>query len=101
MTAIPSVHFNDAVIPVEECELDIAAALNIKRSDDTDGSTAHHLEFVIPEGEDRCHDDTFPVWMPIGSTFSIPQTMIQVSEESRITSNSISFQPRTLSSMRT
>ncbi len=37
----------------------------------------------------------------MGSMFSIPQMMIQVSAESRITSNSISFQPSTLSSMST
>ncbi len=42
-----------------------------------------------------------PVWMPIGSTFSIPQTMMQVSDASRITSNSISFHPATLSSTST
>ncbi len=42
-----------------------------------------------------------PVWTPIGSTFSMPQTMMQVSPESRITSNSISFHPATLSSTST
>src|SRR5215211_4428131 len=34
-----------------------------------------------------------PVWTPIGSKFSMLQTMMQVSAESRITSYSISFQP--------
>ncbi len=35
-----------------------------------------------------------PVWTPIGSTFSILQIVMQVSAPSRITSYSISFQPR-------
>ena len=35
-----------------------------------------------------------PVWTPIGSTFSIEQTMTQLSRLSRITSISNSFQPR-------
>ncbi len=34
-----------------------------------------------------------PVWMPIGSRFSIEQTMMQLSAWSRITSISNSFQP--------
>ncbi len=42
-----------------------------------------------------------PVWTPIGSTFSIEQTMMQLSARSRTTSISYSFQPRTDSSIRT
>ena len=42
-----------------------------------------------------------PVWMPIGSTFSIEQTMMQLSARSRTTSISYSFQPSTLSSIST
>ena len=42
-----------------------------------------------------------PVWMPIGSTFSIEQTMMQLSARSRTTSISNSFQPSTDSSTRT
>ncbi len=42
-----------------------------------------------------------PVWMPIGSTFSIAQTMMQLSARSRTTSISYSFQPSTLSSTST
>ncbi len=42
-----------------------------------------------------------PVWMPIASTFSMPQTMRQQSFLSRITSNSTSFQPITDSSTST
>ena len=34
-----------------------------------------------------------PVWTPIGSRFSMLQTVMQVSAASRITSYSISFQP--------
>ncbi|CSB39148.1 Uncharacterised protein [Vibrio cholerae] len=34
-----------------------------------------------------------PVWMPIGSKFSIAQTMMQLSFLSRTTSISYSFQP--------
>jgi len=34
-----------------------------------------------------------PVWMPIGSRFSIEQTMMQLSARSRTTSISYSFQP--------
>ena len=34
-----------------------------------------------------------PVWTPIGSRFSMPQMAIVVSEASRRTSNSISYQP--------
>ena len=41
-----------------------------------------------------------PVWTPIGSMFSIEQTMMQLSFLSRTTSISYSFQPSTLSSMR-
>ena len=41
-----------------------------------------------------------PVWMPIGSTFSMEQTMMQLSRLSRITSISNSFQPSRDSSMR-
>ena len=42
-----------------------------------------------------------PVWMPIGSTFSIAQTMMQLSAQSRTTSISNSFQPTMLSSIST
>ena len=42
-----------------------------------------------------------PVWMPMGSTFSIAQTMMQLSAASRTTSISYSFQPSTLSSTST
>ncbi len=42
-----------------------------------------------------------PVWTPIGSTFSIEQTMMQLSALSRTTSISNSFQPMTLSSIST
>ena len=41
-----------------------------------------------------------PVWMPIGSTFSIEQMMMQLSLRSRTTSISNSFQPSTDSSIR-
>ena len=40
-----------------------------------------------------------PVWMPIGSKFSIEQTMMQLSLRSRTTSISNSFQPITDSSI--
>ena len=42
-----------------------------------------------------------PVWMPIGSMFSMLQMVMQLSLASRMTSYSNSFQPRTLSSTRT
>ena len=42
-----------------------------------------------------------PVWMPIGSTFSIEQMMMQLSRRSRTTSISYSFQPSTDSSTST
>ena len=42
-----------------------------------------------------------PVWMPIGSKFSIEQTMMQLSARSRTTSSSYSFQPSTDSSRST
>ena len=42
-----------------------------------------------------------PVWMPIGSTFSMEQTMMQLSALSRTTSISYSFQPSTDSSIST
>ena len=42
-----------------------------------------------------------PVWMPIGSRFSIEQMMMQLSFLSRTTSISNSFQPSTLSSTST
>ena len=42
-----------------------------------------------------------PVWTPIGSMFSIEQTMMQLSFLSRTTSISNSFQPSTLSSIST
>ncbi len=41
-----------------------------------------------------------PVWMPIGSKFSIEQMTTQLSARSRMTSISNSFQPRSDSSMR-
>jgi len=41
-----------------------------------------------------------PVWTPMGSRFSIEQMMMTLSAESRTTSNSYSFQPRTDSSTR-
>ena len=41
-----------------------------------------------------------PVWTPIGSKFSIEQTMTALSAQSRMTSISYSFQPMTLSSTR-
>ena len=42
-----------------------------------------------------------PVWTPIGSTFSMEQTMTQLSAWSRITSISNSFHPSSDSSMST
>ncbi len=42
-----------------------------------------------------------PVWTPIGSMFSMEQTMMQLSALSRTTSISYSFQPSTLSSTST
>ena len=42
-----------------------------------------------------------PVWMPMGSTFSIEQMMMQLSARSRTTSISYSFQPSTDSSIST
>ena len=42
-----------------------------------------------------------PVWMPIGSMFSIEHTMMQLSALSRTTSISYSFHPSTLSSIST
>ncbi len=42
-----------------------------------------------------------PVWTPIGSTFSMAQTMIALSLRSRTTSISNSFHPRRLSSTST
>ena len=42
-----------------------------------------------------------PVWMPIGSTFSMEHTMMQLSALSRTTSISNSFQPSTDSSIST
>ena len=41
-----------------------------------------------------------PVWTPTGSTFSMLQTTMQLSFESRMTSYSISFMPAMLFSMR-
>ena len=41
-----------------------------------------------------------PVWMPMGSTFSMLQTVMQLSWPSRTTSYSISFQPSRYSSTR-
>jgi hypothetical protein len=42
-----------------------------------------------------------PVWTPIGSKFSIPQTITQLSLASRTTSSSNSFHPSSDSSMST
>ena len=42
-----------------------------------------------------------PVWTPIGSTFSIEQTITTLSARSRMTSSSYSFQPRIDSSRST
>ena len=42
-----------------------------------------------------------PVWIPTGSKFSMLQTAITFPAESRMVSNSISFQPDTHRSMRT
>ena len=42
-----------------------------------------------------------PVWMPIGSTFSMEHTMMQLSALSRTTSISNSFQPTIDSSIST
>ena len=42
-----------------------------------------------------------PVWMPMGSKFSMEQTITALSAPSRMTSISYSFQPMTLSSIRT
>ena len=41
-----------------------------------------------------------PVWTPIGSMFSMLQTVMQVSAPSRITSHSSSFHPLRLRSTR-
>ena len=42
-----------------------------------------------------------PVWIPIGSKFSIEQTITALSAQSRITSISNSFHPMMLSSIKT
>ncbi len=42
-----------------------------------------------------------PVWMPMGSKFSMLQTVMQLSSASRTTSTSISFQPARYSSTST
>ena len=42
-----------------------------------------------------------PVWMPMGSKFSMEQTITALSAPSRMTSISYSFQPMTLSSIST
>ena len=42
-----------------------------------------------------------PVWMPTGSTFSMEHIVMMLPAPSRMTSNSISFQPATLCSTRT
>ena len=42
-----------------------------------------------------------PVWTPMGSKFSMEQTMMTLSAPSRTTSSSYSFHPMTLRSMRT
>ena len=42
-----------------------------------------------------------PVWTPMGSTFSMEQTMTTLSFKSRITSSSYSFQPMREISTRT
>ena len=41
-----------------------------------------------------------PVWMPMGSKFSMEQITTKLSARSRMTSSSYSFQPRTDSSIR-
>ena len=47
------------------------------------------------------HTMLSPVCMPMASRFSMLHMMMQLSSESRITSYSYSFHPRTLSSMST
>ena len=62
---------------------------------------AHPLVFLVGQRLGRGDGDESPVWTPIGSKFSIEQTMTTLSARSRITSSSYSFQPMTDSSIST
>jgi len=75
-------------------ELDVAAAgFDADGADAGDGGIGHALVFLVGEVWAGATVIESPVCTPIGSKFSIEQTMTTLSARSRITSNSNSFHP--------
>ena len=78
-----------------ERELDVAAAFDAERADDLERRRAEHLVLLVAAASgDGATTMLSPVWTPIGSKFSMLQTVMQLPAPSRITSYSTSFQPR-------
>ncbi len=84
---------------IANCTFDPPVSTPISRSTATDASRMiwYSLSVSVCAGATVIES---PVCTPIGSRFSIEQTMMQLSLRSRTTSISNSFQPRRLSSIR-
>ena len=82
------------------CTLDPPVSTPISRSTAIEASRMiwYSLSVSVSDGATVIES---PVWTPIGSMFSMAQTMMQLSALSRTTSISYSFQPSTDSSIST
>ena len=76
-----------------ERELAVAAALDFQRGDDVQRGAAEHLVLLVRQSQRGRNDDGVARMHADGSMFSIEQTAITLPSLSRMTSNSISFQP--------
>ena len=82
------------------CTLDPPVSTPILRRHATEASRMRWYSLSVSVSAGATVTES-PVWMPIGSMFSIEHTMMQLSALSRTTSISYSFQPSTLSSIST
>src|SRR3989338_4611942 len=99
----PRIHFDHLVGARARVEsvLDIALSDDAKVADDTESDVRSRWYSWLSSVWLGATTMDSPVWIPRGSTFSILQTVMQLSAASRTTSYSISFQPVRSSSMRT
>ena len=85
---------------IANCTLDPPVSTPISRSTATEASRMRWYSLSVRVWAGATVIES-PVWTPIGSRFSIEQTMMQLSRRSRTTSISNSFQPSTDSSIST
>ena len=84
-----------------QSKLHVAAALDLQGGDDVQSGGAQHLELPVGQGLGGGHHDGVAGVDATGSIFSMEQIWMTLPAESRMTSNSISFQPEMHRSMST